>query len=308
MKRIIRRFFPKRLWKWCRKQAILREHRKTSKVCNVLLKRLDNGSIIHYPFTPKKKLEGTHIIWQYWAQGYEQVPELVRICLNSVERYKGDYEVIRLTDANLKEYVDFPDSFFRKREKFGMAFFSDLLRMVLLSMYGGVWLDATVLLTGTLPDKLAMNQFFMFQRDDAERNKNYWEGTYAYYWGWYSGFKVRVLNSIIFATPHCTLISDMADMLYTFWLEEEDKLSYFFFQILFHEYISFYPPRNCVIESDCIPHYIMQILTDNYSQLSLNEILDLTNIHKLTYKIPESCLEKLKIIQQTVVAYADRDV
>lgn len=172
MKRIIRRFFPNSLWKWCRKQAILREHRKTSKVCNVLLRRLNNGSIIHYPFISKKRLESTHIIWQYWAQGYEQIPEVVRICLNSVERYKGDYEVIRLTDANLKEYVDFPDSFFRKREKFGMAFFSDLLRMVLLSSYGGVWLDATVLLTGTLPDKLSKEHFFMFQRDEAENNKN----------------------------------------------------------------------------------------------------------------------------------------
>ena len=247
MKRIIRRFFPNSLWKWCRKQAILREHRKTSKVCNVLLRRLNNGSIIHYPFISKKRLESTHIILQYWAQGYEQIPEVVRICLNSVERYKGDYEVIRLTDANLKEYVDFPDSFFRKREKFGMAFFSDLLRMVLLSSYGGVWLDATVLLTGTLPDKLSKEHFFMFQRDEAENNKKYWEETYAYYWGWYSGFKVRILNSIIFATPHCTLISDMANMLYTFWLEEEDKLSYFFFQILFNEYVSFYPSRNCVI-------------------------------------------------------------
>lgn len=293
MKQLIKKIIPTKFWVLARKHKILSEHYKTSKVCKALIKRLESGDIQCYQTFPKKQLVNTLIIWQYWAQGYDNVPELIRICLDSVERYKGNYTIIRLTDNNLKEYIDIPDQIYRKRDKFGIAFFSDLLRCALLTTYGGVWLDATILLTGPLTEKLS-NGFFMYQRDDAELDKSYWENSYAYYWGWDKNFKVRMLSSIVYASNNCVLITDITNMMYTYWMEEDVKLSYFFMQILFNEYVSRYPARNCLIKSDCIPHYLMQILTDNFSYLSFHEVINLTNIHKLTYKMPDSCVDQLK--------------
>lgn len=95
------------------------------------------------------------VIWQYWGQGIDkdELPEIIQICFDSVDRNKNDYQVIRLTDITISEYIDLPDFVWRKREyvQFTRTFFSDLLRVALLSTYGGVWLDATILLTGSIP-------------------------------------------------------------------------------------------------------------------------------------------------------------
>ena len=61
-------------------------------------------------------------------------------------------------------------------------------------------LDVTILLTNRLPGKYEKLDFFYVQRSDDEKDKDYWENAFAYYFGWESDFKVRVLNSIIFAT------------------------------------------------------------------------------------------------------------
>lgn len=84
------------------------------------------------------------------------MPEIVHICFDSVDRYKGEYKVIRLDDAMISEYIDLPDFVWerRKNQQFTRTFFSDLLRVALLSTYGGVWLDATILLTGKLPKEI----------------------------------------------------------------------------------------------------------------------------------------------------------
>ena len=124
------------------------------------------------------------------------MPEIVHICFDSVDRYKGEYKVIRLDDAMISEYIDLPDFVWerRKNQQFTRTFFSDLLRVALLSTYGGVWLDATILLTGKLPKEYEDLDFFMYQRSEAQPNKTYWENTYAYYFGWDIDYKVRVLD------------------------------------------------------------------------------------------------------------------
>ena len=105
----------------------------------------------------KKKIDNQKIIWQYWGTGWEnkELPDIVKLCMKSVEKYKGDYTIIRLDDNNLKKYIDLPQFILEKKKngKIPFAFFSDLLRLSLLKCYGGVWLDATILLTDFLPKK-----------------------------------------------------------------------------------------------------------------------------------------------------------
>lgn len=60
--------------------------------------------------TAKKNIKNKKIIWQFWAQGwqFENLPDIVKLCYLSVERYKGDHIVIRLDENTMYDYLDFP--------------------------------------------------------------------------------------------------------------------------------------------------------------------------------------------------------
>lgn len=292
MGQYIKNCIPKCLWKWARKQKILRVHQCVAKYCDTLIEA-NESQMVRYGFSRKKEL-GSRVIWQYWGQGYESVPELVRVCLDSVEKYKGDCQLIRLMDKNISEYIDLPDFVVKKRKHFPRAIFSDLLRCLLLSTYGGVWLDATILLTGKLPERYFNMDFFMFQRSKDEANISYWENAFSYYYGWYKGFKVNVLNSVFFGKRNAHMVKTLSDLLLLFWEKETKLPDYFFFQILFNQLIEKHPEWNCPIESDCVPHYVMQMLTDDFSYVSFKDTVAMTSIHKMTYKMPDGHLEKLR--------------
>lgn len=301
IKRMAKRFVPAGLWKVRRKASILKQHRKVADFWNPVIEAYYNGAIKRkYVLKPEKELGTRKVIWQYWGQGVDSgdLPEIIKICFDSVDKHKGDYQVIRLTDATLSEYIVFPDFVRCKLEnaQFSRTFFSDLLRVALLSVYGGVWLDATILLTGRLPQKYEEPDFFMFQRSDDEKNRNYWENAFAYYFGWEPEFKVRVLNSIIFAQKGTSLILTLADLLFYFWETQDSIPDYFFFQILFNELITKYrPDENCPIVNDCIPHIIQTKMNGSYDDVSFEEALKLSSMHKMTY-FDDAAIARLKLI------------
>ena len=248
-----------------------------------------NGRIEKYSLHPKKKINKSEkVIWQYWGQGFSEgnVPEVVQLCFDSVDKYKGDYTVIRLSDDDLKEYIEFPENVWNKycTGVVGATHFTDLIRIALLTAYGGVWLDATILLTGPLEDKLCNNDWFLFQRDSNQEDKKLWSRTYAYYFGWHKDFKVRMLSSIIYSKPGTIVLSDLFQLMLYYWKTENGIKDYFFFQILFTQYMEKYPERNCPIVSDCLPNMLQNYITGSYRKYSITEILKMVPIHKLSYK------------------------
>lgn len=290
----IKDFIPQVLWQGIRKRIIIYKHRRIGKVCDRLIDDYYAGKSIPFPINPQKKFADENIIWQYWGQGFQNVPEAVRLCIDSVDRYKGEYQVVRLSDENISEYINFPDEIYYKQKTFLKAHFSDLLRCALLTTYGGVWIDATILLTGNLPKQYFNQGFFMFQRDDKEKNKKLWEKNFAYYWGWYKGFKVRVFNSFIYAEKGNEVITCLCNILYDYWMKYDSIPDYFFFQILFCELIAKFPDLNCPIVSDCLPHFATQSILDNFMGMSFDDALKLGTIHKASYKMSDSQIEQLK--------------
>ena len=269
------------VWRKLREIKILRAHRRIAGVCEALVKAYD-AAPVHYDFAPKHSFPNGRIIWQYWAQGYNEVPDVVRKCLDSVDRFASDYTIIRLSDSNLSEYLDVPEFIQAKRAQMSVAHFSDLLRLMLLKTYGGVWMDATIMLTGPIPEEYARQDFFVFRRDPNEPDYKYWRNVYAYYFGWSKGFRVNMLNSFIVAKKGERTISDMSDLLVHWWLEHNNVPDYFFFQILFDVYGC---PNDCLMVSDTRPHYLQQSINDpNFRILDRETIERTIPIHKLTYK------------------------
>lgn len=270
------------LWRKLREQKILAQHRRVADICEALISEYRVNPPA-FTVTAKKDLGTDRVIWQYWAQGYEQVPEVVRTCLDSVDRWAGEYKIIRLSDTNLSEYLAFPAFVQQKRKVFSVAHFSDLLRLMLLKAYGGVWLDATVFLSGPIPALYADQELFFFRRDPAEPHYKYWQNTYAYYFGWARGFRVNMLNSILFAKTGNPTITHWCNLLLRWWEAHDAMPDYFFFQILCDVY-GF--PAGMPLVSDTLPHYLQQSINDPIFNLrSYEEILSTFPFHKLSYKI-----------------------
>lgn len=285
-KQSIKKFIPKPIWRKLRKRQILRDHKRIGAIFDNYIDEYYSSGACLFEGKPKQDLKGEKIIWQYWAQGFDgELPEVVTACLSSVDRYKGEWEIIRLSDETIAEYVDIPDFVWAKRGNgFSITAFSNVLRLALLYLYGGVWIDATVLLTAPIPERYSHYGFFMFQRDQNEKNKRYWEDSYAYYFGWEKDFKVRVLTSIAFGKTGDAFLKDYLNCLLYVWKKNDSYPFYFSFQILFNQLVLKGHKPNCPIESDCPPHYLMQIINDKFSFISKKQIHRDYWAHKLTYK------------------------
>ncbi|WP_333660700.1 glycosyltransferase family 32 protein [Chishuiella changwenlii] len=82
-------------------------------------------------------------VWLYW-DGHS---DLVNICIKNINYYLPDFEINILNEDNLITYL--PD-ILDKKEDLPLANYTDLIRLELLYKYGGIWIDASILLTENL--------------------------------------------------------------------------------------------------------------------------------------------------------------
>lgn len=260
---------------------ILRTHKRVATICEALVSSYAQRPI-RFPVSPRVSLDTDRIIWQYWAQGYDNLPAQIRECMQSVDYYAEGFRIIRLSDKDLNEYLEIPDFILKKKHLMATAHYSDIIRLLLLRAYGGIWLDATIKLTGPIPTKYTDNDFFVFRRDPNEPNYRYWRNVYAYYFGWAKGFRVNMLNSFIVARKGNEAISDICDLLLLWWRDHNSLPNYFFFQILFdvYGYKAEFP-----LISDTLPHYLQQAMVDSsFHIMPREEIERAITIHKLSFK------------------------
>lgn len=299
LKRILKKCVPSELHSFIRKRIIMAKQRMAASMLKELVEDCDAGKLEKPVFKPLVDLpKDKPVVWQYWAQGMKNVPPMVRICMDSVDKYAAlDCRIIRLSDDNLADYIEIPDWLAKRRAsgQMSVAHFSDILRCLLLTTYGGLWLDACTLLTGKLPDMLFKYDFFIYQRDSSEPHKKYWESTFAYYWGWDKDFMVNILIGIMGAKSGDRVIADMTAMLLAFWKDHKKAPDYFFFQILFDLYIKKHMEQNCPIYNDCVPHMLRQTINGGYPYMSVPEILNTTTVHSLNYKNPKAA-DELRVL------------
>ena len=282
----------------CRKDNYIFYQNKVAEYLSTnYIKKYEQGLLKDYQIKPKKDLPDEKIIWQYWGQGSEALPEIVKACFKSVEKNSKDYKIIRLDDKNIEEYINLPDFVFKKLKSnkgFSYALFSDLLRISLLSVYGGIWIDATIFLSDEIPQNLLEKKFFLFQRNEKTDNYIEWENYNRAYFCWDKDFRVRILNSFIIAKKNNKIILALRDILLNYWEKENKILHYFIFQILFDELMKDdkYNSENCEIISDTLPHIMQKNINRKFNADLWKEITEKSVIHKLTYykKIKENTI------------------
>lgn len=217
-------------------------------------------------------------VWVYWKQGIEKAPKIVQRCIKSVGKY-SKYPVIKLDEETAKEYVNLPEDILEKYQegKISDAALSDLIRFSLLEHFGGTWIDATVLLTGELPEYIMESDFFAF-RDNFGLIEN----------------PALISNWFLHSNAHNSIIKETQNMAFAYWRNEEYVVDYLFtYMILGIAYennkdnCGWFPYAN----SDYC-HQYLDVLDEKYSEKKLNHIKELSSVHKLTYKLKENIFEK----------------
>lgn len=224
---------------------------------------------------PQPEYKDEKIIWQYWHDGAENAPNLVQKCFASVKTYMAEYRQIILNYETIKDYVELPKRYYDLLElgKMSIAHFSDILRVYLLSKYGGTWIDSTIYLTGKVPEDIMKSKFFVFQKNpltDDQQNK--------------------MSCFFIHAEPDSVNLAAMKNFLDLYWGENDFVINYFMFEhasTLFSE-----ASPELKNEWSAMPYYdsdptkpLQKYIFEDYTESGWQNFTSQSNIHKLSYKI-----------------------
>lgn len=233
-------------------------------------------------FVEKRKYQNienklSNKVWICWLQGVDKAPYIVQKCIKSLEENLKDRDIVILTEDNYKEYVEFPE-FIKDKINKGIitrTHFSDLLRIELLTKYGGTWIDATVYCSSdNIPDYYFNSNLFMYQILKPGRN-----GHAAYISTWF-------MNS----TSNNNILELTKELLYLYWKNHSHMIDYF----LLHQFIciaaEYYKEEwnNMMPASSSTPHILLLRLFEKYDKDIWNELKVQSPFHKLTYKFDEN--------------------
>ncbi len=251
---------------------------------NLIVKKLNwaytDYSIFNVPINTTVNYNKT--IWVYWKQGLENAPFLVRKCVDSVLKNKGIYNVVFLTAQNVSEYIKFPEFINQKHQKgyISEAHYSDLLRTQLLILYGGIWIDATCYITGSLPVEVEKSSFFMFST--------------ANWWPWVKNPSL-CSNWFIKSNKDNLLLIRTRNFLFEHWRKRNRVLHYFVYHFAFSALVE--KDKECgdiwnkvPFYSNINPHYLMYSFEKKFELDNYQYILSQSFIHKCTYKYDKNLL------------------
>ncbi len=219
---------------------------------------------------PKEK---SRKVWVCWLQGMENAPLLVQKCYQSLEENLGDREIILLTEDNYRQYVTFPDYIREKIDNGSISrtHMSDLLRLELLTTYGGTWVDATVFFSsGRIPDYFLDSELFTFQ--DLKPGLD--------------GHSTRISSWFMTAcTNHPILLLTRA-LLYEYWKKHRTLQDYYLIHDMFELAIEAYPESwNRVVPfCNAVPHILLLRLYEPYDEKIWQAVGQMCPLHKLSYK------------------------
>lgn len=83
-------------------------------------------------------------IWTYWDS--DELPPLITKCIDTWRDKNPNYEINVITDNTLHKYISREEIYKIKTWRHNDCHqkFSDLVRLNILSKYGGIWLDASI--------------------------------------------------------------------------------------------------------------------------------------------------------------------
>ena len=245
-----------------------REHcyRKLEKKYHTVINKFE-------PIAPT--INNSNKVWFCWFQGIENAPDLVKKCYESVKKYIKNKEIIVITLDNFSDYVTIPDYILDKKEKgyIENAAFSDLLRLELLSKYGGLWIDSTVLVTKDIDKNFFDNEMFVYKNISLYQREE---------------MAIRASSWLMYSKCNNNkIISLTKELFLDYWKNNNHLPNYFLIHLLFSLAARTYNDEwNKIPTYSNIPPHILQFeLLNQYSESRFNEIKEMSCFHKLHHRI-----------------------
>ena len=232
-------------------------------------------------------------IWVCWWDGINSMPEIVKICYNYLFRNAGTHPVQLITKDNYANFISVPNYIMDKvNEKIiSITHFSDILRTALLYEYGGIWIDATLLVLNafsfenltfytfkapvkkgvsiTLPRFAGLLNNSIHIKDKNTTNISRW-----------SGF-------LLAGTKGLLIFDYLRQILFSYWKDHNDQIDYLlidYFIALAYDYV---PSIKKII--DDVPcstkeKFLLEKNLNNEFSVEIFKNFTLTPFHKLTWK------------------------
>ncbi|MFC7405044.1 capsular polysaccharide synthesis protein [Georgenia alba] len=240
--------------------------RRTSRFIAQNIDRIRRAAARHEPLEDRS---GT--VWTYWAQGFENAPDVVRLAHGSLVEHMGD-AVVALTATDVADLVTLPPDVDALVENH--AFRSDLLRLELLTRFGGIWMDSTCFVRhdvrAELEELARPSGFFAYAKGD-----------------------VTIGNWLMLTPPGHYVPAMLLEAEYAHWREFQQNLSYFTFHHIFEALVDaderfreiwHRTPR---VPFDAALRF-RHMLDEPYDAATYREVLDGSIVHKLTYKYDDA--------------------
>lgn len=158
-------------------------------------------------------------IWVCWLQGEDSMPDIVRTCYHNLKIYSNGHNIILLTCNNLYDYLEITPAILSKVGK-GLSFtaFSDYIRLNLLSLYGGLWVDATFYITAPLDESIFHTKFYSI-KNNVHKN----DVVCRYRWA----------VNFVYCNKNNEIIRHIRNLFCAFWEKNEQPLNYLFMDYCF---------------------------------------------------------------------------
>ncbi|MCO4686565.1 Polysaccharide biosynthesis protein CpsM(V) [Streptococcus infantarius subsp. infantarius] len=226
-------------------------------------------------FTKYEKYNVNNTIWIFWWQGEDSMPDIVKKCYNSVQRFCGNKKIVLITKDNIRDYTDISENIYLKLNSGVITFthFSDILRANLLKNNGGLWMDATMYVTNSL-DNIELKELLY----RVSQSKDTFNISFGRWTGFFMG------------GPSGMDIMSFMDRLYQCYWEEYDELIDYFLI----DYALDYAWNKNLSEFKSLeykyknidPHLfdMQKFLNSKYDEMFWNDLTRNTNLFKLSYK------------------------
>jgi hypothetical protein len=224
-----------------------------------------------------KQTEYSDKIWICWFQGKDDAPPLVKQCINAAENVFKDKEVVIIDDGNFRQYADFPEYILKKYEKkiITRTHLSDLLRVAVLTKYGGLWLDSTVLCTAKeVPAYIDKTPLFLYKEICLDRS-----GTPP----------IAASSWLIYSCKNNDIVKAARDMLYEYWKRENELKNYYAIHLFFRIAADKFKKQwhAVPVYNNINPHIMQFELFEEYSEARWNEYMKFSDFHKLSRHIDD---------------------
>jgi hypothetical protein len=235
---------------------------------------LINGFAARTPVVENAVISSASSIWICWWQGPDNMPEIVKACYKSVQKYAAGHPVKLITKDNFNNFVSVPEYILDKFNSglITVTHFSDILRVALLYEYGGFWLDATMFLTKEISISNSTYSFFTLK------------GTYNVD----NISKARWTGFCIAGVKYGILFEYMRDFFYLYWKTHNELIDYVLIDYVIETAYQLIPYIRSLF--DKLPYnntdiYSLQYhLHSEFSKYLFAEYCSQTQFHKLTWK------------------------